>query len=326
MEDATNKPEEPAKVEVHAPPQENSKASFLERTGVYGLELGVAMVTMFIVAVVLTVGSFSLAQYLYGTVNMGLGESALWSAASTIVWLPVVYIFYMRSRAYMARNPEINNNQTQRAFVLIYQVITLLAVIGFSFAAVYSLLNAFVQASDMGRTLITVSLPSAVSAAIFGGAFVAFFRRPVVSRKAFGRGLLIVSLFITIPVILFSMIMLRSANLDERKSDDLRMLDSSLTSYYRQEKELPRDLNAALSSGREELDGPVGDYDYNRLSANEFEICATFSTDTTSNSRGYGSSNDYSSHNKGKQCYNKKLTTSSFWQDEFDFRVSPDYF
>lgn len=323
MEDSANKTEQPTKVEVHAPPQESTKTSFLERTGVYGLELGVAMVTMFIVAVVLSVGSFSLAQYLYGTVNTSLGESALWSAASAIVWLPVVYIFYMRSRAYMARNPEINNNQTQRAFVLIYQVITLLAVIGFAFAAVYSLLNAFVQASDMGRTLLTVSMPSAVSAALFGGAFVAFFRRPVVSRKTFGRGLLVVSLLITIPVIVFSMIMLRSANLDERKANDLETLDLALTQYFNNENELPRDLSTALSGSDVELEGPVSDYDYKRVSANEFEICATFATDTSwPNGNANRYYNDYDSHNKGKQCYSEEVTPSSFFRD--DFRIGPD--
>lgn len=323
MEDSANKTEQPAKSKVHAPPQGNNETSFLERTGVYGLELGVAMITMFIVAVVLSVGSFSLAQYLYGTVDTALGETALWSAASAIVWLPVVYIFYMRSRAYMARNPEINNNQTQRAFVLIYQVITLLAVIGFAFAAVYSLLNAFVQASDMGRTLLTISLPATMSAGLFAGAFVAFFRRPVVSRKTFGRGLLVVSLLITIPVIVFSMIMLRSANLDERKANDLQTLDKVLTRYYGTEKDLPKELNTALRSSSEELSGPVEDYDYNRLSSNEFEICATFATDTSwPNGNANRYYNDYDSHNKGKQCYTKEVTAATFFRD--DFRIGPD--
>lgn len=293
------------------------KSSFLEKTGVYGLELGVAMITMVILATVLSFGAYALSQYLNGSVSTGVGQLALWSAASTIVWLPVVYIFYLRSRAYMERNPSIVNNGVQRAFVVIYQVVTLLTVIAFAFTAVYSMLNAFVQAGDMGRTLVTVSLPSFVSALVFAGAFVAFFRKPVVTRKVFATGLLVVSLLIVVPVIVYSMVTLRGANVDSNRASDLYRLESAVNSYYTANGyKLPDSLSDLSSEVKDGLEMSLGDYDYRTTSDTEYELCASFNTNTTDIEDGYSSydisystSNNYQRHATGKQCYEVKRTS-----------------
>lgn len=293
-------------------PVAKPKRKFLENTSIYGLELAVAMVTILIVGTVLAIGAFALSQYIYGSAGSGVGQLALWSAASTIVWLPVVYIFYLRSRAYMERNPDVVGNDVQRAFVIIYQVLTVLTVIAFSFGAIYSMLNAFVQAGDMGRTLVTVSLPSLISALVFAGAFVAFFRKPVAGRKTFANGLLVVSLLIVVPVIVYSMLTLRGANLDGNRSADLYRLETSISSYYNQNRySLPDSLDDLPSSTRDGLNMPLSDYEYQKKSSTKYELCATFSTDTADEDIddldyyqiGKTASNDYNRHSAGKQCY-----------------------
>lgn len=293
-------------------PVAKPKRRFLENTSIYGLELAIAMVTILIVSTVLAIGAYALSQYIYGSAGSGNGQLALWSAASTIVWLPVVYIFYVRSRAYMERNPDVVGNDVQRAFVIIYQVITVLTVIAFSFTAVYSMLSAFVQANDMSRTLVTISLPSLISALVFAGAFVAFFRKPVFSRKAYANGLLIASLLIVVPVIAYSMLTLRGANLDSNRSTDLYRLESAISYYYNQNSyTLPDSLGDLPSNTRDGLNMSLSDYEYQKKSSTKYELCATFSTNTKdtdkSNSSYYdierSTSNDYTSHPAGKQCY-----------------------
>lgn len=309
-------------LEAKNPDKPAKKTSFLDKTGVYGLELGVAMVTMIIVATVLSFGAFALSQFIYGTAGIGVGQLALWSAASTIVWLPVLYVFYLRSRAYMERHPDIVNNNVQRAFVVIYQVLMLLTVIGFAFTAVYSMLNAFVQAEDMAQTLVTVSLPSFISALVFGGAFIAFFRNPVVSRKVFATGLLVVSVLIVVPVIIYSMVSLRATNMDQNRSNDLYRLQSAITDYYRDKgSTLPDSLRDLPSATRVGLEAEIGEYEYSKQSDTEYELCTVFATDTTNRdvSPEYPypleDSIDYYTHASGKQCFTIEQPT---FRDFFD--------
>lgn len=309
-------------------PAPKPKRRFLENTSIYGLELAIAMVTILIVATVLTIGAYALSQYIYGSAGSGVGQVALWSAASTIVWLPVVYIFYLRSRAYMERTPNIVSNEVQRAFVMIYQVLTILTVIAFAFSAVYSLLNAFVQADDMRRTLVTVSLPSFASALVFAGAFVAFFRNPVVARKTFANGLLIASLLIVVPVIVYSMVTLRGANIDNNRSVDLYRLESAISLYYSQnDYSLPDSIGDLPSGTRDGLEMPLSDYEYQKKSSREYELCATFSTDTTSDADtsyiAKTNSNNYNIHSAGKQCYSVTKSAYSTYQNYDDFYDLP---
>lgn len=302
-----NEQVEHTKPEVSDSAHVHKKESFLDKTGIYGLELAVAMLTLLIVSTVLSIGAFSLSQFLYGSVGPVLGQTALWSAASTIVWLPVAYIFYLRSQAYMERNPDVVNNGTQRAFVTIYQVVTLLTVISFAFAAVYSLLNAFVQADDMGRTLVTVSLPSFFSALVFAGAFIAFFRKPLVGRKKFATVMLAVSLVVVVPVIIYSMVTLRDANMDEQRSQDLERLEASVNEYARENNgTLPDGLDELNQNVKNDVKGSLSDYDYTKSDSNTFELCAVFATDTTDRYDRYSyaeSANDYYSHPRGMQCF-----------------------
>ncbi len=309
-------------LEARNPEPKPRKEGFLEKTGIYGLELAVAMITMVIVATVLSFGAFALSQFMYGTASLGVGQLALWSAASTIVWLPVVYIFYLRSGAYMERHPEMVNNNVQRAFVVIYQVVMLLTVIAFAFTAVYSMLNAFVQAQDMSRTLVTTSLPAFVSALIFGGAFIAFFRHPVVSRHVFATALLVTAIVIVVPVIIYSMVTLRGANMDSNLSNDLYRVQSSVSAYYRDNgSKLPDSLSDLPPATRDGLEGSLSDYDYSVKSSDEYELCATFATDTTHKTdravyNSYPSStNDYYRHTSGKQCYNVNQQSYSDYYD-----------
>lgn len=210
---------------------EAPRASFFDRMSVYGVEFAVAMMTMVILAGVVSISLyalFSLARDIYGS-NAGYG--ALWAAASAIVWLPVLLIFYARTRGYMQRHAEVNSNSVQHGFVVAYQVVMLCAVIGFAFAAIYSFFMAVVSTSDVVGPLVEVTLPSILSAGLFAGTFVAFFRHPVVTRRVYLLGLSVITGVIIIPTIVLSIIAIRHQNSVEPHFQTLRQQNYNNNDY-----------------------------------------------------------------------------------------------
>lgn len=276
---------------------------------IYPLEMTIAMVTMVILASVLSWSLFSLCNYFYDSGNIGLGYFSLWTAASAIVWLPVAYIFYVRSRGYMNEHPAVVYSSVQRTFVVMYQVVMILTVIGFSFTAVYAFLMGLVQASDMGKTLIGTALPAALSAAVFGGAFVAFFRNPVASRKVYATIMLVMSVLIILPVIVYSIVSLRSVNVDVDRVSDLQSLRDATREYYSKNQELPDSIDTIVKDGNIKLKNSLSDYKYTKKEKANYELCTHFTSDTrgdSDRSRSYRSSyDDYSQHDKGEQCFTR---------------------
>lgn len=285
-----------------------ARKKFLDNMSIYGLEMTVAMITLIIVASVMSWGLFSLCNYFYNQEDASLGYFSLWTASSTIVWLPVAYIFYRRSRSYMADHPQVVNSTVQRTFVMIYQVAMIIAIISFSFTAVFAFLTGLTKTSDMGQTLVGVALPAALSAVVFGGAFIAFFRQPVVSRKLFANGMLLTAILIVVPIIVYSIISLRSTSVDVDRVSDLNMIHSAATDYYSDNRKLPDSLEQLANDKNLKLKKPQSEYEYNKKERADYELCTTFVSDTTSDDsyRSSSSSSTYqnfSKHGSGKQCF-----------------------
>lgn len=322
---AAKKPDTPSSTPI-APPQPvhqpavEPKRGFLSSMSIYPLEITIAMITVVILASVLSWGLFSLCNYFYDQSNTGLGYFSLWTAASAIVWLPVAFIFYVRSRGYMSQRPEVVNSPVQRTFVVIYQVLMIITVIGFSFTAVYAFLMGLVQTSDMGKMLIGTALPAALSAAIFGGAFVAFFRRPVASRRLFGLAMLVIAVLIILPVIVYSIIALRSVNVDGDRVQDMQNLQEATRDYYTNNQQLPDNLDELASKQNVKLKNAQSEYEYNKKDKSNYELCTTFVADTLGNTKSRqprsSTYTDFSRHGKGKQCF----TQSAGYYYDYDSR------
>lgn len=210
-----------------------AEPKFLNRVSIYGVEFAVAMVTIIILASVLSFSLYALFNLVHDISGNGAaGYGALWAAASAIIWLPVFFIFYARSRNYMDRHPETHNNDMQRGFVVAYQIVMVLAIISFAFAAVYSLFMALINTKDVVEPLVTVTLPSVLSMLVFAGAYVAFFRRPVLARKAYLLAVSGLTGLIIIPTIILSIIALRDYNSTINANDNYHK-DRSYSEDYR---------------------------------------------------------------------------------------------
>lgn len=304
---------------VMEPSPTGKSGKFLDRVSVYGLEFAVAMITLVISVSVLSFAVFALCNYFaYSDAGAGRGYFALWSSASTIVWVPVALIFYLRVRAYIAGHPEIATNSVQRVFTLIYDVLIILTIISFAVAAVYAGLTSLVKPDETGSILLGVALPSAVSALLFGGALLAFFKTPVVRRRTFALVFMIVTALIIIPTIVTSVISLRSANADQVKETDLYQIKSAIDEKYSQDRRLPASLNDIDTYINE--DGTkhrLGDYSYKTVNATRYELCTNF--DAVSSYRSvtpmyggeYQSYANFDSHKAGKNCYKLRVVSSS---------------
>ena len=292
---------------------------FIDRVGVYGLEFAVAMVTLIISASVLSFATFALCNYLANeTVGSEGGYFALWSSASTIVWVPVAMLFYLRSRAYMAQHPDVSSQPVQRVFTIIFQVLMILTIISFAVAAVFAVLTSLVEPDQTSNILIGVALPSAVSALLFGGVLVSFYGRPVVRRRTFAVVLTLVTLAIIVPTIAVSVASLRGVNADEYRETDLYAIKSAIDDYARENSKTP----ASLSDVRQMIDDEdvtdrISDYEYSRVDDDRYQLCATFTA--TSRYRAslsiredrYQSYANFGDHNAGENCYSLRTPYSS---------------
>lgn len=192
----------------------NQKTGFLQGMSIFGLEYGVAMAALVILLGVLSVDTYALMAFINepNPVSTSGGYAALWTAASTIVWLPVFIIFYLRFRAHMAQNPKLASNTVVRTFTIIFQVTTMLTVIGFAFAAVYSLFLALANAKETSELIVGSTLPAALSVLIWAWGYAAFFKKPLVSRSYYVMVVTIASVLIVTGTVTVSIAGLRYAN------------------------------------------------------------------------------------------------------------------
>lgn len=296
------------------------KTRFLDSVSVYGLEFAVAMITLIISVSVLSFATFALCNYFaYDDVGSGRGYFALWSSASTIVWVPVALIFYLRSRAYMGRHPEVSDNPVQRVFTIIYQVTMILTIISFAVAAVYAALTSLVRPEDTKDVLLAVALPSAISALLFGGALVAFFRRPVIRRRTFAAMFLLIAALIIVPTVIVSIMTLRAQAVDELKSQDLNAVKTAVESFDEEKGRTP--ANAAELKpyiDDDDVKDRLGEYRYERVDDTRYRLCTTFSADSEYSSDRisspeYQSYANFNSYKAGETCFKLRTSYSSVY-------------
>lgn len=292
---------------------------FIDRVGVYGLEFAVAMVTLVISASVLSFAVFALCNYLANeTVGSENGYFALWASASTMVWVPVATLFYLRSRAYMAQHPEISSHTVQKVFTIIFQVLMILTIISFAVAAVFAVLTSLVEPDQTSNILLGVALPSAISALLFGGVLVSFFARPVVRRRTFAVVFGLVSLAIVVPTIIVSVASLRAVNADEYREADLYAIKSAIDEYADDNEKTPSSLSDVRTFINDDKAADrLNEYEYRRVDDQRYRLCADFAAQSRYRSSQrlsmdrYQSYANFNEHDGGKNCYSLRVPFAS---------------
>jgi hypothetical protein len=110
----------------------------------------------------------------------------------------------------------------------------------------------------------------------------------------------------------------RGAQFDQDRVSDLQSLSYSVDNYYSLNKKLPKtltDLSASkYSYSSENLKDPETgkSYEYKSTGTTSYQLCATFSTDSTNPDKRnpYGYENEKFKHPKGHHCFDLKVTSS----------------
>lgn len=292
--------------------QEEKPAGFWHRVSIYGLEFAVAMVTLIIAVSTLSFASFALLDFVYDPSSTKFGYAALWNAASALVWVPVAFIYYVRSRSYEMRHPELVANPVRRGFVLTYQILVIITIIAFAVAAIYATLTGLVK-TDIREALLGTAAPAALSALLFAGALVAFFKRPVMPPARYGAIMLVVSALIVLPVIIFSIMALRGTVSDGDKVRDLSAIHSAITDYSKGNSErTPHQLSDVNEYLPDDAQQRMGNYSYKRVDGVRYELCTQFSN--KSQSRNISRPNVYTAYplfsvyDQGYNCFKVRLS------------------
>ncbi len=301
------------------------KRGFLNRCGVYGLELAVAMITMIITVSVLSFAAFSLGGYLAGAdVSESAGYFALWTVASSIVWAPVALIFYLRSRAEMLAKPSLQDNPVQRTFITIYQVVMILTIISFSVSTVFAALMSVVKPEETSDILLSAALPSAVSAILFGLGHVAFYRRGL-RRRNFALLFSMFAAVLIVPVVVLSIMSLRSVATDRTAETDLASIKTAVDNYVDDNNKTPSTISDVSSDLSSKIQNRLSNYEYKRVDNNRYQLCADFvassgyTYDSYSSTDNYTSYQSFTNHGKGEKCFKVKAQSTTSTYDEYDY-------
>jgi hypothetical protein len=108
----------------------------------------------------------------------------------------------------------------------------------------------------------------------------------------------------------------RQVRIDERRVRDLVDLQRAVRAYAQEHDTLPRDLSevAAEPGSRVPTNDPETNvpYEYARIDADSFQLCAVFATDTARlPGEGYAAYDEEWEHGAGRQCFRRARKRSN---------------
>ncbi len=282
-------------------------------TGLYGLELILATLGLVVTSGVLTFGIYALFNYIAGVDNAAqyfMGDFSIWLVAGMVAWLPLTVFFYLRTRGEVLTHPEREDVLLHKLIVGLYRFHFILLIVGTLFVSVYAAFRLLVDVdASAGDTVVRIVLPGLLAAILNAGIVMAYNRSQKPSRKLFSSTLAVISLAIMITLLVVSVIYVRSRTADNRTVADLSSIEGEVSLYANDhDGELPDSLSQ-LNGLSGEIKDRLDDYTYTKVSRARYQICATFTNDTTSQAyKGYKSDEytsyvDYGIHPEGNHCY-----------------------
>lgn len=185
-------------------------------------------------------------------------------------------------------------------------------------------INAF-----LGGELSTRFAAKALVILVVGGGILFYYLKDikaVVSKKfnttfAVITGIIILITLITAFAITGSPLTIRKMKFDSQRVDNLQSIQSTATEYWRLKREFPEvytDLAKSSYSSALPKDPETNkDYEYRKISAESYEICANFARDNTKDpmnsntsyyydTQGY-TGNPYTPHGAGRVCFTRTI-------------------
>ena len=115
----------------------------------------------------------------------------------------------------------------------------------------------------------------------------------------------------------------QNAAYDQTTESDLNVIRTEIQSYITEHDKLPTSLGDAVSSDK--IKHAVSSYEFKKLAASKYELCATFKTEGNSSSPVPASSSssyltayvDFSEHPEGHHCFTVNAYSSNLY-DQYD--------
>lgn len=302
--------------------RKSARPGFLNRTGLFGFELFMALFGLIATLVVIDYGIFALFNYLYNAESMSsfLGDFMFWILAAMLVWLPVTAIFYLRSRAGIEQKPEHTQSTLYKVLVSIYYFFLIVVAIGLLFAAVFMLIRlAMSPYESISETLMRTVVPALVAVVVHFGMTFAFAKSHRPSRKVFITSFSLVVVLLAGVLVAVSAGSIRDMKKDEVAVSDLERIRDAVTNYKYKKSSVPSSL-AELEELKDDVKQRLSNYSYQKVDDNRYQICADFVTDTRRSNTymtypavinegdEYVPYAYFASHDKGQVCY-KTLAT-----------------
>lgn len=98
----------------------------------------------------------------------------------------------------------------------------------------------------------------------------------------------------------------KNMRFDQTRIQHIQSIESLMYTYYQKNMKLPSTIQESITDGayREPFIDPdtKSEYIYKKINASEYQLCATFGTDTTKHQNRYVTESKYS-HPSGYYCY-----------------------
>jgi len=238
-------------------------------------------------------------------------------ASLIVVWPVFIFISWMIYRDL--------KNQTTKIDIAIRKWLLYLTLFVTSITIIVDLItlvNYFLNGEITIRFILKVLVILVVAAAVFAY-YLWDLRRDTAGKTKLPRNVAIATILIALGTIILGFVFVgspatqRLVRLDGERVDDLSEIQNEMIFYYSLKEELPAsltDLNNSISGFEAPTDpDDQSEYQYNIISDLEFELCATFATESTdgsvqSRSMYYGrSSTENWSHDIGHTCFTRTI-------------------
>lgn len=221
----------------------------------------------------------------------------------TPIFLVVINILH---RAY--KNSSLNpQSAIYRWLTYLVLLVAALNIIGRLIQLVFKLLDGDYTLSSLLKIFVVLVIAGCIfSFYIFDIKRIDYQKRSIISQMFFVI-VVVVALASLVGgfLIVDSPAVARMKKQDQKRVSDLYALDSLLTSQYNSQNSLPEDLSAAkFKDFQDPVSGDI--YIYQKLSDNEYEICASFSLEADQDLdyyRPWSGGRDWEFHGSGQECY-----------------------
>jgi hypothetical protein len=260
-----------------------------------------------------------LLNYYYYT---GVLNTILWSTSALIVVFPTYLVLSWLLNRDIAREPEKKELRIRRWLIYFTLFISAITII----IDLVSLIYNFLSGELTIRFLLKVLAILLVAAAVFGF-YIWDLRRKDLAKSGKTKAIA----WATSAVVLISIVggffitgtpaHQRQVRLDEKRINDLQVIQNEIVNYWTQKAELPKsldDLENSITGFIPPTDPETNaSYEYTVVDQYIFELCAVFKTSTTLaiQSKGplepvapyYDPYQQNWSHDKGRVCFTRKI-------------------